>query len=82
MFEVSRAGGRERAMRSVLLGRFVYAAQPPLQQQRPERDRAGKDEQSKTPRAARGMRVNLLNTGEDEWDCKRKAASEIEANRD
>src|ERR1043166_5489483 len=64
-------------MRVAFFGRFVRAAEPPPEEQRPKRNRAGNDEQPKSPTSVRRVRVNLFHANQSEWERKHQSASQI-----
>jgi hypothetical protein len=70
---------RRASVRRALLWRFVRATHPPFQQQRPKGHRAGDDEQAKSPRALRRVRINSLYSHEHEWDSEHQPAREIDS---
>ena len=59
------------------LGRFAHAFYPAAEQQRPERRRAGKDEQPKTPAPASCMRVDFFDAKANEWHGEKESNREI-----
>src|SRR6059036_1701580 len=65
------------AMRVVLLRWFVDALQPAPREQRPEEHRSRNDEHAETPASVRGVRVNLRDAHQHEWDGEHQSAQQV-----
>jgi hypothetical protein len=72
----------EFAVRVTFFGRLVRAAHPATEQQRPERRCARDDEQSKTPRAVCGVRINLAGSKNYKRQGESQATRQINSQRD
>ena len=66
-------------MRIIFFGRYVDALHPSPRQQRPQKHRAGDDEEPETPASVRRVRVDLPRANQREWDGEEQSYGEISA---
>ena len=64
-------------MRIAFFGRFFCASGPTAEKQRPKSHRAGNNQQPKSPRAVRGVRINSPDPEDREWQGKQQPAGQI-----